>query len=290
MSRISIPFKTLGIATAVSLCVIAACQAGAIRSDAEKAIIKKLGGLRGIADAQRSGVTRDLALEIRKLPAGANKASLAYSLANLATEGDFGRDTLQEVTTTLAQSLTETHIAGQGGQPHPGFDELAQLSKYEHMKVSINSADYKASVANLNKVDADRAKVDFSLTDIEGHSWTLSSLKGKVVLVNFWATWCPPCRKEMPDLQMLSDRFKAQGFVVLSISDEGMDKVKPFIADHKYTWPVVLDPGRKVNDLYHIQGIPKSFLYNRNGQLIEQTIDMRTQAQFLSLLAKAGLK
>ena len=158
------------------------------------------------------------------------------------------------------------------------------------MKVSINSADYKASVANLNKVDADRAKVDFSLTDIEGHSWTLSSLKGKVVLVNFWATWCPPCRKEMPDLQMLSDRFKAQGFVVLSISDEGMDKVKPFIADHKYTWPVVLDPGRKVNDLYHIQGIPKSFLYNRNGQLIEQTIDMRTQAQFLSLLAKAGLK
>ena len=241
-------------------------------------------------DSDRAVATKSLALAIRRLPTGELNADLANGLANLATEGDFGRDTLQEVTTTLALALAETPRPSQNGQLYPGYDELAQLAKYEHMKVNLSSPDLTTAVKNLNELDEARKRVDFTLADIEGHGWTLSALKGKVVLVNFWATWCPPCRKEMPDLQTLYDRFKSQGFVILSISDETAAKVNPFIADHKYTWPILLDPGRKVNEMYHIQGIPKSFLYNRKGQLIEQTIDMRTQAQFLTLLGKAGLR
>jgi len=111
-----------------------------------------------------------------------------------------------------------------------------------------------------------------------------------VVLVNFWATWCPPCRKEMPDLQALYDKYKDQGFVVLSISDEEAAKVAPFIAEKKINYPVMLDPGRKVNDAFAVEGIPKSFVYDREGKLVAQSIDMRTRGQFEQMLAAAGLQ
>ena len=292
MNRIVFGQRTKAL-TLAGIAIVAACgfvPGQQTQSDAEKAISKQLSGLRQMPDADRAVSTKSVALQIRQLPAGARKAGLANALANLATEGDFGRDTLQEVTTTLSNALAEFPVAAKNGALYPGYDELAQLAKYEHMKVDLQAADYKTAVAELNALDETRKKVDFTLTDINGHDWTLSTLHGKVVLVNFWATWCPPCRKEMPDLQALYDRFKSKGLVILSISDEPAPTVNPFIAQHNYTWPILLDPGRKVNTLYHIQGIPKSFLYDRKGQMIGQTIDMRTQAQFLELLSKSGIK
>jgi peroxiredoxin len=145
----------------------------------------------------------------------------------------------------------------------------------------------------MNKLEADdaaRQKADFTLADLQGKEWHLQDLKGKVVLVNFWATWCPPCRKEMPDLQALYDKYKEQGFIVLSISDEEAGKVNPFIAETKISYPVLLDPGRKVNEAFIVEGIPKSFVYDREGKLVAQSIDMRTRSQFLEMLAQAGLK
>jgi peroxiredoxin len=121
-------------------------------------------------------------------------------------------------------------------------------------------------------------------------TWTLKEQRGKVVVLNFWATWCPPCRKEMPDLERLYREFKDQGLVILAISDEDADKVRPFIAQQKVTYPILLDPGRKVNDLFQIEGIPKTFVYDRGGRLVAQSIDMRTRRQFLEMLAQAGLK
>jgi peroxiredoxin len=94
----------------------------------------------------------------------------------------------------------------------------------------------------------------------------------------------------MPDLQSLYLRFKDQDFVVLAISDEDAAKINPFLAERDITYPVLLDPGRKVNDLFQIQGIPKNFVYDRDGKLVAQSIDMRTQKQFLDMLAKAGLQ
>ncbi len=145
-------------------------------------------------------------------------------------------------------------------------------------------------MAKLESDDKGRQHADFTLTDLEGKSWTLSKLRGKVVVVNFWATWCPPCRKEMPDLEALYNHFKGQGLVVLAISDEDAAKVRPFIAERQVTYPVLLDPGREVNDLFQVEGIPKTFVYDRNGKLVAQSIDMRTQKQFLGMLAEAGLK
>ena len=94
----------------------------------------------------------------------------------------------------------------------------------------------------------------------------------------------------MPDLETLYKRFGAKGFVVLAISDEETGKVEPFIRERGVTFPVLLDPGRKVNEAFAVEGIPKSFVYDREGKLAAQSIDMRTQKQFLEMLGKAGLE
>jgi len=256
----------------------------------EKPIAEQIHGLRQLPDDVRAGVTKQLALQIRPLPATPNKLRLATGLANLSTEGDFGHDTLQEVATTLADTLRQRPLPDDHGQPAAAYLELAQLVRYEHVQASLDVPQFKAAMAKLEADDQRRQEADFTLTDLQGKTWSLRELKGKVVLVNFWATWCPPCRKEMPDLNTLYQRFKDQGFVILAISDEEADKVKPFIAERNISYPVMLDPGRKVNELFQVEGIPKSFVYDREGKLVAQSIDMRTQKQFLEMLGLAGLR
>lgn len=252
--------------------------------------MEQIRGLRKLDDTVRARTTKDLALRIRQLPAVPNKLTLAEALANLSTEGDFGRDTLQEVTTTLAAALREQPAPEENGNPNSKYVELASLVKYEHMQAICDNPQFAAAMAKLGADDARRQNADFTLTDLQGKTWHLRDLKEKVVLVNFWATWCPPCRKEMPDLQALYDKYKDQGLLVLAISDEENAKVSPFIAERKITYPVLLDPGRKVNDAFVVEGIPKSFVYDRNGKMVAQSIDMRTRGQFQAMLAEAGLK
>lgn len=240
-------------------------------------------------DDQRSAVTRELASQIRQLPVTPNKLTLATSLASLATEGDYGLATLQEVAVTLAGALKEQPPPDVKGEPPGQYLELAQLIRYEHVKLPSGDPRLQAALAKLEEADRIRQNADFSLPDLNGKVWQLKKLHGKVVLVNFWATWCPPCRKEMPDMDALYQRFKEQGLVILGISDEDAPKVNAYIAAHKVEYPILLDAGRTVNDLFQIEGIPKSFVFDRTGKLVAQAIDMRTRQQFLELLRQAGL-
>jgi peroxiredoxin len=256
----------------------------------EKPIYDQIKTLRSLPDDVRARTTKDIALEIRALPASENKLRLANYLASRATEGDFGHDTLQEVATTLAGALQQAPPEDKPTVSVDAYGELAQLVRYEHVQASLDTPQFKTAMTKLEADDQRRQKADFTLTDLQGKTWSLRELKGKVVLVNFWATWCPPCRKEMPDLNTLYQRFKDQGFVILAISDEEADKVKPFIAERNISYPILLDPGRKVNELFQVQGIPKSFVYDREGKLVAQSIDMRTQRQFLEMLGQAGLR
>src|SRR5580700_1487025 len=269
---------------------LCARQKGPALNDDEKAIVGQLKTLRGVPDDKRGDVTKNLALQVRKLPADGAKVSLANNLADLSTEGDFGRDTLQEVATTLATALHEQPLPAKQGQPPRPYVELAQLVRYEHVQATLDDPQFAAAVSKIEADDERRQQADFTLTELNGKTWTLKELRGKVVLVNFWATWCPPCRKEMPDLETLYKQFKDQSLVILAISDEDESKVKPFIAEQKITYPILLDPGRKVNELFEIEGIPKTFVYDRNGKLVAQSIDMRTRKQFLEMLAQAGLQ
>jgi peroxiredoxin len=259
-------------------------------SPQEKPIYDQIRTLRKLPDDVRARTTRDLALQIRQLPSTPNKLRLAVGLAGLSTEGDFGHDTLQEVATTLADTLNQQPVPDKDGQPAAPYLELAQLVRYEHVTTTLEAPQFKAAMAKLEADDQLRQNANFTLTDLQGKTWTLNQLRGKVVVVNFWATWCPPCLKEMPDLEALYKRFENQGLVILAISDEELSKVQPFIAQRNVTYPVLLDPGRKVNDEFQIDGIPKTFVYNREGKLVAQSIDMRTQAQFLQMLAQAGLQ
>jgi peroxiredoxin len=265
-------------------------QEQVVWSAQEQPIVDQVRNLRKLDDTVRARTTKELALQIRQLPVVPNKLRLAGALANLSTEGDFGRDTLQEVTTTLASGLREQPPSAKDGEPDDHYVELASLVRYEHMQAESDNPQFAQAMARLEADDAKRQNADFTLTDLSGKSWHLRDLKGKVVLVNFWATWCPPCRKEMPDLQALYDKYKDQGFLVLSISDEEAAKVSPFIAERKISYPVLLDPGRKVNDAFVVEGIPKSFIFDREGKLVAQSIDMRTRNQFQQMLAQAGLQ
>jgi peroxiredoxin len=277
--------------------ILCLCSSSVVRSQTEKpamppkekAIADQIGKLRSLPDDVRAKTTKQLALEIRELPSSMNKLNLASGLANFSTEGDFGRDTLQEVTTTLAGALREQPQRMSGTDPAYAYVQLAMLVRYEKMSGTSDDPQFAMAMKKLEENDAAIEHADFTLTDLDGKNWTLQSLHGKVVLVNFWATWCPPCRKEMPDLDALYRKFKDKGLVVLAISDEEMAKVKPFLAERSLAFPILLDPGRKINELFRIEGIPKTFIYDREGKLAAQSIDMRTEKQFLEMLSRAGL-
>lgn len=286
----SAPSPYVIVSLLLLLTIPLSAQQKTVWSAREQPIVDQIKGLRKLDDTVRARTTKELALQIRQLPVVPNKLKLSGALANLSTEGDFGRDTLQEVTTTLASALQEQPPAGKPGQPDDLYMWLASLVRYEHMQAQSDNPQFAEALSKLEAADAARQEADFTLSDLQGKQWHLRDLKGKVVLVNFWATWCPPCRKEMPDLQALYDKYKDQGFVVVSISDEAAAKVQPFIAERRITYPVLLDPVRNVNDLFRVEGIPKSFVYDREGKLVAQSIDMRTRNQFQAMLAQAGLQ
>jgi thiol-disulfide isomerase/thioredoxin len=98
---------------------------------------------------------------------------------------------------------------------------------------------------------------------------SLSGLKGKVVFVNFWATWCGPCRMEMPSMEALYMKYKDRGFEILSVnSGERSQEVRAFMADYELTFPTVLDRDGSVSRTYGIQAIPTSYLIDREGNMI----------------------
>ena len=124
---------------------------------------------------------------------------------------------------------------------------------------------------------------DFNLTDLEGKSQSLSQYRGKIVLVNFWATWCKPCTTEMPAMQKIYDKLRDKGFVVLAVNElEDEAKVREHIATYKHTFPVLLDRDNKVANQFGVFGLPVSVFidqegrvqeYIKGGLLTEQKID-----------------
>lgn len=114
--------------------------------------------------------------------------------------------------------------------------------------------------------------IDFELQTLDGKTVKLSDYRGKPVLLNFWATWCGPCRFEMPFLQQINDSYAAKGLVMLAVDiDESPDTVKKFMADFNLSLTVPMDTGKKISKAYSITGIPTTFLIDKNG-IIRQKI------------------
>src|SRR5436309_9502329 len=128
---------------------------------------------------------------------------------------------------------------------------------------------------------------EIALRDLQGQEVRLSDLHGKIVLLNFWATWCKPCKEEMPAMQASYERLRDQGFVVLAVNElEDTDKVIEHIRTHGHTFLVVMDHDNRVANQYGVGGLPASFLIDRQGivrehifgnLLTEQRIDELVQ-------------
>lgn len=131
-----------------------------------------------------------------------------------------------------------------------------------------------AAAEETTLVRAGDTAPDFTAAMFDGGSVTLSALRGKVVLLNFWATWCPPCREELTRVQEdLIDRFAGRDFVFLPISrGETRETVAAFREKTGYTFPMGLDPEQAVYDKYAANYIPRNFLIDREGKLVEATI------------------
>lgn len=116
---------------------------------------------------------------------------------------------------------------------------------------------------------------DFTLKTPSGETYTLSELKGQAVLVNLWATWCPPCRAEMPAMQKMYAEYKSQGFVVLAVDMTYQDyplQVVPFANQYGLTFPILLDETGEVAAAYQLRSLPSSYFINRAGIITEVVI------------------
>jgi peroxiredoxin len=113
-------------------------------------------------------------------------------------------------------------------------------------------------------------------TDPDGNTIRLTDFQGKVVFVNFWATWCIPCRLEMPAMERLYREFKERDFVILAVNvQEGPEAVRAFIRELKLTFPVVLDPKGRAAMAYVVRGLPATYLINRNQIIVGRAIGAR---------------
>jgi peroxiredoxin/outer membrane lipoprotein-sorting protein len=115
---------------------------------------------------------------------------------------------------------------------------------------------------------------EFTLRNLQGEEVRLSDLRGKIVVLDFWATWCPPCHLSMPTLELLSRQFKDKGLVVLGIDDEDPKEQSAFLASFGYSFSSLVDPATKVKTLYNVEGIPATILVDRQGKI--KTYDVGT--------------
>ena len=111
---------------------------------------------------------------------------------------------------------------------------------------------------------------DFVLQDIHGKSVSLDQFKGKPILINFWATWCGPCKEELPSMQRLHDASKSNGgiqILAISIDRSNIEKVNQYARDMNLTFPILLDPDRIARKPYFVRGLPTSYLVDAEGKL-----------------------
>jgi len=124
------------------------------------------------------------------------------------------------------------------------------------------------SIAPVLAGDATAPAAEFALTSRTGEVVSLSGLKGQVVLINFWATWCGPCRKEMPLLEQIQKKYASLGFTMLGVNvEEDTTMMDAFLKDVPVTFPILLDPANGVSKLYNVSAMPSTVIVDRKGNI-----------------------
>jgi thiol-disulfide isomerase/thioredoxin/outer membrane lipoprotein-sorting protein len=196
---------------------------------------------------------------------------------------------------------------------HPSLPQpitIAQMASTTHLDWGAAPADTlfafnapagAARVAQLGKAQdtggdeehdpwIGKPMMEFALKDMNGVTRTLSQSRGKVVLLDFWATWCGPCRREMPTIQKLHQRYGAKGLAVFGIDcSEPRSTVASFVAKNRYTIPMLLDQGGIVQGKFQVDGIPTMFVLDKKGTIVAHFVGVHEEDDLVAALKKAGL-
>ena len=124
---------------------------------------------------------------------------------------------------------------------------------------------------------------NFTLTDLEGNQVSLSDFKGNIVVLNFWATWCPPCIAEIPDFVKVFNEFKDKDVQFIGVSNEDISTLKSFAADYNINYPILVDD-KNIMEIWGIRAIPTTFVFDRDGQIVFKNVGMMTGEQIRNVI------
>jgi peroxiredoxin len=168
-------------------------------------------------------------------------------------------------------------IAGCSGESEPDMSGLSWITRY--------------SVDPAQNPQVGEPAPDFEFEDDEGHTASLSDFRGKVVLLNFWATWCVPCASEMPFIQQVYDEQEGEGLVVLLVNlGDSASAVTGFLDQHGLSLPILLNPNSELVGRYNIEYIPTTFFIDENGVI--QYIEVgafQSKEEIESILSQLGI-
>jgi thiol-disulfide isomerase/thioredoxin len=179
--------------------------------------------------------------------------------------------------TALALLAISIPFVWQSGIEAEPSSAMTPAASHDPALASGAAADPAACMAN-----AKPANFDFTLKDLDGKDVSLASYKGKVVLLNFWATWCGPCKAEIPGFVELQDKYRDDLVIVGFSVDDPADKARAFAAEYKMNYPILLGEGREdVQEAYGpIWGIPASFIISKDGMVCRKHLGIAPKAVF----------
>jgi cytochrome c biogenesis protein CcmG, thiol:disulfide interchange protein DsbE len=180
------------------------------------------------------------------------------------------------------------------GDVHHALVNLGEIFERRDFALPLK---HPSIAARMLLKDLDRAAVaraDFSLKSTHGVEYKFSALKGKVVLIDFWATWCPPCRDSLPALEKVHRDFAEKGVVVLGIDDEPPSIVDAYLSKNGITYPTLVDPDRKVHNMFGVDGdavgIPTTVIFDREGNYSGHIPLPHTEEKLRAALKAAGIE
>jgi peroxiredoxin len=133
-----------------------------------------------------------------------------------------------------------------------------------------------------NAQDNLQTAADFALKNSKGETIRLSSFEDKVIILNFWATWCGPCRREIPGFVDLYRKYNEEGLEIIGVSvdQNGWEAVKPFVENYKVNYPILMFNHKVIGDYGGIRGIPTTFIIDRKGKIVEKIVGLRPDSYF----------
>lgn len=195
---------------------------------------------------------------------------------------------------SVGETDTEVHAHGEEIEVNNQHEADTVADGHFHEGEIIYDHDHSGHEHEVNEtevLDINVLAKDFELKTLDGNTVKLSDYKGKKVVLNFWATWCPPCREEMPTFQKYHEELAEQNNVVIlavNITDQdlGMDTIREFVNQYELTFPILLDETGEISKNYEILTIPATFIIDESGRVNEQVNGPLTSEMLQQLLGK----